>query len=279
MTRTILTLLLATSSLTLAARAQDADKPAQEEKPAPRQDFRTYEAQLKTTDCRKMPNRTTTVDCAYAHAQLKVIPLVNATAQSDANEILIAVRNLFDPSIKIYLIADQSAIAVTTYPEEIARIESLIHILDRPHPSYRLTFTLTESDAGKRLGVQHFSLVAVAGQRTTMKQGSKIPVATGSYNEGDKNTQTQFTYLDIGMNFDVTATPAGSGISLKAKVEQSSTAPEPVTIAGVNEPIVRQSVIDGTALVTFGKPLTLGAVDVPASTRHIDIDVTAEPIP
>jgi type II secretory pathway component GspD/PulD (secretin) len=279
MTRTLLTLLLATSSLTLAARAQDADKSTPDEKSAPRQDYRTYEAQLKTTDCRKMPNRTLVNDCTVAHSQVKVIPLVNATAQNDANEILIAARNVFDPSIKIYLLASQNAIVVSTYPEEFARIEALVHTLDRPHPSYRLTFTLTESDAGKRLGVQHFSLVAVSGQRTQMKQGSKIPVATGSYDEGDKGTQTQFTYLDIGMNFDVTVEPAGTGVSLKAKVEQSSTAPESVTIAGVTEPIVRQSVIDGTSLLTLGKPLTLGAVDVPGSTRHIDIDVMVEPIP
>ena len=60
-------------------------------------------------------------------------------------------------------------------------------------------------DDGRRVGTQHFSMVLVSNQRTTMKQGSKIPIATGTFSEtGSASTQTQFTYLDVGLNFDAT---------------------------------------------------------------------------
>ena len=61
-------------------------------------------------------------------------------------------------------------------------------------------------------------------------------------------------------------------------MEQSSVAPERQTIANVEEPIVRQSVLEGTSILTPGKPANLGGIDIVGSTRHIDIEVVAEQI-
>ena len=192
----------------------------------------------------------------------RVIYLKNASVQNDANEVLVALRNSLDPATKIYLVSNQNAIVIATYPEEFARAETLVHALDRFHRAYRLTYTIAESDAGKRIGIQHFSMIVVAGQRTTLKQGSKVPVSTGSYSNGDKSVQQQFTYLDVGMNFDATLVQVGDNLQLKTKVEQSSVA-DSQNIAGVQEPIIRQSVMEGVANLTPGKPITIGAIDVP----------------
>lgn len=231
------------------------------------------------TDCRKQSNRTQVTDCTVARSQTRTIFLTNATHQNDANEILIAVRNTFEPSLKIYLIASKNAISITSYPEELDRIQAFIKTLDIPRPEYRLTYTLTDFDGDKRVGTQHFSMVVVSGQRMTFKQGSKIPVATGKYDDGKASGgTTQFTYLDVGMNFDATVTEAAGGVSLDSKVEQSSAAPDPVTIAGVNEPIIRQSVFQGSSLLSPGKPVILGSADIAGSTHHLDITVLMEPI-
>ena len=153
--------------------------------------------------------------------------------------------------------------------------QKIIKELDRPKKTYRLTFTFGESDAGKRIGVLHFSIVVVAGQRTSLKQGSKVPVMTGSTSDPQ---QTQFQYLDIGMNFDTTVQDLPGGLFLKTKVEQSSLADEHMSGPLAPEPIVRQTALEGMSALTLGKPLTLGSVDVPGSTRHVDIEVVAEPI-
>ena len=116
--------------------------------------------------------------------------------------------------------------------------------LDRPKKTYRVTYTITEFDAGKRIGTQHFALIIVSGQRTTLKQGSKVPVATGTYKDGSASAQAQFTYLDVGMNIDASIEDSSTGLRLKSKVEQSSIADSSV-IADVKEPIIRQSVIEG----------------------------------
>jgi hypothetical protein len=143
--------------------------------------------------------------------------------------------------------------------------------------SYRLTFTVTELDGTHRVGSQHFALVAVTGGRTTMKQGSKIPIATGTVKEGS-GQQTQFTYLDIGINIDASLDDVGAEnrVSLRSKIEQSGVGEER-TISGVTEPVIRQTVLEGTSMLTVGQPLTIGSVDIPGSTRHLDVEALLEP--
>jgi hypothetical protein len=198
------------------------------------------------------------------------------TQQNYANDILIALRNLLSVRSKLYLVASQNAIVLAATPEDQTAAQKMINELDRPKKTYRLTFTLAESDAGKRIGMQHFSMVVVAGQRTALKQGSKVPAMTGSSKDSD---QTQFMYIDIGMNFDATIEYTPSGLYLKSKVEQSSLADEHFSGPLAPEPIVRTTTLEGTSLITPAKPLALGSVDVAGSTRHIDIEVVAEPMP
>jgi type II secretory pathway component GspD/PulD (secretin) len=113
----------------------------------------------------------------------------------------------------------------------------------------------------------------------TLKQGSKIPLATGSYSGGaGAGVQTQFQYVDLGMSFDVTPASVAGGAVLKTKVEQSSAA-EDKLIEGINEPVIRQATLEGTSVAKLGKPLMLGSLDIPGSTAHLDVEVTVELVP
>jgi len=147
--------------------------------------------------------------------------------------------------------------------------------------TYRLTYTLTVSDGGKRVGVQHFAMtVSAPTNRGTVKMGEKIPVVTGTYGPNSQaGAQTQFTYLDVGINIDATITEDANGIELTSKVEQSSVAPAPSKLDGVEEPVIRQMVLSNTSLLVPGKSVILGSMDLPDSTRHVEIEVTAEQLP
>ena len=57
--------------------------------------------------------------------------LTNVSQQNDANEVLIALRNLLDPSLKIYLVASQNAIVLRATPDELDLANKLIGDLDR----------------------------------------------------------------------------------------------------------------------------------------------------
>jgi type II secretory pathway component GspD/PulD (secretin) len=204
--------------------------------------------------------------------------LTNATQANDGNEIMVAVRNLLSPDVKVLFSMSQNAIMVRGTADELALAQKIISDLDRAKKTYRLTFTTTETDGGKRVGVQHFAMVVVAGQRTVMKQGSKVPIATGSYNAtGSTGAQTQFTYIDVGMNFDVNLDELANGVRLRSKVEQLGIA-EQTSGLGSQDPIIRQSLLEGTSFLTAGKPMVLGSIDIPGSTRHLDFEVVMEPV-
>ncbi len=208
--------------------------------------------------------------------ETRVFHLANVATDAEAQRIDSAIRNMVDPQTKIYLVEETHDIVVSAPAEQIEIVGKLVSELDRPKKAYRLIYTIAESENGKRIGVQHFAMVVLVGQRIMLKQGDKIPVATGSYSSG--TVQTQFTYLDVGMNFDSTLDQFGAGLRLRSKVEQSSGS-ESVPMGNVQEPIIRQSTIEGTSVIVPGKPLILGSLDIVGSTRHTDIEVIAEPLP
>ena len=142
--------------------------------------------------------------------------------------------------------------------------------------TYRLTYTLTETDGGKRVGTQHFAMIVVSGRKTVLKQGSRVPLVTGSLSNSG-GAQNQVQYIDIGLNVDASIEESGDGVRLNTQVEQSSIAEEKSGL-GTQDPIVRQSKLEGTSILIAGKPLLLGSMDIPRSARHLDIEVVMEPV-
>jgi type II secretory pathway component GspD/PulD (secretin) len=208
---------------------------------------------------------------------MKIYTLKNATQTNDANEILVALRNIMDPSTKIFLVASRNEIVVRASDADLALAQRIIDELDRPHRSWRLTYTLTERDGTKTVGTRHFAMVVASGQRATLKNGSKVPVLTGSYKPDSSVQEQQFTYLDVGTNLDATLTEFGEGAELKTKVEESGISDEKSTV-GLQDPLVRQTVLEDVVTLTPGKPLVLGWVDVPGTSRHTEIEVVMEPV-
>ena len=268
--------------------------------------------------------------------------LTNVSQQNDANEIMVAIRNLLDPGLKIYLVASQNALVIRATPDELILAEKLINDLDRTRPevvvdvavlevsrqlernlgitlpqSFGLTpqysnanisnttGTTTTSTTGttsstassgltlNTLGnlnatnfavsitggtvnallsdsdtriLQNPRIRATDGQHATLKIGSKIPVATGSFSAGAAiptaglGVQTQFTYLDVGVNIDITPTVHyDREVSLKLKIEISSQNGS-VTITGVTEPIISQRVVDQVIQLKDGEPAILAGL-------------------
>src|SRR5215467_2950165 len=142
--------------------------------------------------------------------------------------------------------------------------------------TFRLTYTLTETDGGKRVGTQHFAMIVVSGRNTVLKQGNRVPLVAGSVSTS-AGAQTQVQYLDVGLNIDASIEESADGVKLNTAVEQSSIA-EWKSGFGTPDPIVRQAKLEGTSILTAGKPLILGSMDVPHTARHLDIEVVMEPV-
>ncbi len=273
--------------------------------------------------------------------------LTNVSQQNDANEIMVAIRNLLDPGLKIYLVASQNALVIRGTPDELILAEKIINDLDRTKPevvvdvaelevtrqlerdigitlptSFGLTpqysnanelqnsavtttntTTTTSGFTLNTLGNLNATNFAVTlgggtvnallndndtrllenprvrctdGQHATVKVGSKIPVATGSYSAGTAITtaslgvETQFTYLDVGVNIDMTPTVHYDGeISLKLKVGVSAQNGS-VTISGVTEPIISQRESDQVIQLKDGEPALLAGLVQVQDTKNVN---------
>ena len=197
--------------------------------------------------------------------EIRTYQLAHAASAAEANEVLTSVRVLTDPSIRLYLDPSTKSISVRAAPEQFVQIEKVLHDLDKPRKAYRITYIVTESDGGKKVGLQRFAMAAEAGERVNLKQGSRVPYSSGN----------QFSYYDVGLNFDTTPDSVDQGVQLKSKVEQSGVV-EDRTNSVPGPPVIRQGTLEGISIVPLGKVTSLGAIDVPGSTRHVDIDVLVE---
>ena len=130
------------------------------------------------------------------------------------------------------------------------------------------------TDADTRI-LQNPRVRATDGQRAQLKIGSKIPVATGSYSSTLSTTaslgvQTQFTYLDVGVNIDMTPTVHfDREISLKLIIEISSQT-STVPLDGVNEPVISQRKAEQTIQLKDGEPSILAGLLQKQDTKTVN---------
>jgi general secretion pathway protein D len=105
------------------------------------------------------------------------------------------------------------------------------------------------------------------GQKATMKIGSRIPIATGSFQSGvgvaaavTPLAETQFQYIDVGVNIEMTPTVHyNHDVTMKLAIEVSSESNN-VTIEGVTEPIIAQKKSEQTIRLREGEASVLTGI-------------------
>jgi hypothetical protein len=196
--------------------------------------------------------------------------LTNITQENDANYLVSDLRNML-PTAKVIYVPSQSAISIRASAEDIALAKKILSDLDKTKKIYRLTYTMTEKDSGKTIGVQHFSIIVASGSMSVLKQGSRVPIVTNTSSAGSN----EVTYLDLGQEIQASLDGYLDGVRLRTKVVQSSIAEERSSV-GTPDPIIRQTTLEGTSTLVQGKTLVLGSLDVPGSTRQQEVEVVAE---
>jgi type II secretory pathway component GspD/PulD (secretin) len=205
---------------------------------------------------------------------VQTIFLSNATQQNDLNDVATDLRNVM-PKAHIFPDQGQNAITLRATEEDLPTAQKLIADLDKPRKLYRLTYTITDFENGKRTGSQHFVFLAVAGERTIFKQGSRVPIVIGTVEKQTTNQSSEIQYQDIGLSIEATVSGSGDTLMLRSKVEQSSVGGDKSAVVAP-DPVVRQSVLQGSAKLAQNKPFVLGSLDLPGTTRHQEIEVVAE---
>jgi general secretion pathway protein D len=130
-------------------------------------------------------------------------------------------------------------------------------------PSATANFML--SDGNTRV-IQNPQIRAADGQKATLKIGDRVPIATGSYQAGiavsgvSPLVNTQFQYIDVGVNVDITPTiHADRSVTLKISMDVSSVTGS-VNIGGISQPVIGQRRIEHEIRLREGEVNLLGGI-------------------
>jgi general secretion pathway protein D len=121
------------------------------------------------------------------------------------------------------------------------------------------------SDTSTRL-IQNPQIRSVDGQKASLKIGDRVPVATGSFQPGiggvgiNPLVNTQFQYLDVGVNIDVTPRIHANGdVTLKVAMDISSVTGNS-NIGGIDQPIIGQRKIEHEVRLKEGEANLMGGM-------------------
>lgn len=131
---------------------------------------------------------------------------------------------------------------------------------------FKVDFTVRDSgDAGGKTG-RKYSMMVYGQDKGIFKIGNRVPVPTS----GSGMQNSQFTYVDVGVNIDVMLQEAMGKIGMRADLDLST--------AIVNDkmpgsaPTISQIKMAISTAVPPGKPTIVASFDDPVTSRKFDIE-------
>ena len=268
--------------------------------------------------------------------------LGNITQANDLNEVLNAVRNLMDTTVKMQAVPSQNAIVMRGTPDQLLLAQKIIDDLDKAKPEVVVdiavlevnkdllrniglqlpgsigvqlqsstaattaatttpttglpgtsgtTPSLTVNDLGNlnatNFGIsigaatlnmlltdsdtrvlQNPQIRAVDGEKATLKIGSKVPIATGSFSPGagiaaagiSPLVSTQFSYIDVGVTIDMQPTIHYDGdVSMKLHIVVSNITSYS-NLGGIEQPVIGQQDLQQVIRMREGQANLLGGI-------------------
>ncbi len=169
----------------------------------------------------------------------------------------------------------------TTVPQ--ITLQNLKHLTTADYsvtlPGAVANFALTDN---RTRIIQDPELRVTDGQKATLKIGNRVPVATGSFQAGvgvgvgggagvvNPLVNTQFQYIDVGVNIDVTPrVHPDNQVSMKLTIEVSSIAGTS-NIGGINQPVISQRKIEHDVRLKEGEVNVLGGLIDRTDTKNLN---------
>jgi general secretion pathway protein D len=139
-------------------------------------------------------------------------------------------------------------------------------------PSANLSAVMNDSDTKL---IQNPQIRALDNQKASLKIGDKVPVATGSFQPGiggvgiNPLVNTQFQYLDVGVNIDITPHVHANGeVTLKISMDVSAVTGQS-NIGGISQPIIGQRKIEHEIRLKDGEANLLGGIMEDHQTKSL----------
>ncbi len=137
------------------------------------------------------------------------------------------------------------------------------------------SFTFLASDSDTKL-LQNPEIRVLNDEKATLRIGDRVPIATGSFQPGiiggggvSPLVSTQFQYLDVGVNIDITPhIHSDNEVTLKMVLEISSVTGSE-NIGGITQPIIGQRRIEHETRLADGDVNLLGGILEDSETQSL----------
>ncbi|MGA9568284.1 MAG: cohesin domain-containing protein [Candidatus Korobacteraceae bacterium] len=124
--------------------------------------------------------------------------------------------------------------------------------------------------------LQQPQIRALDGQKASLKIGQRVPVATGSFQPGiggvgiNPLVNTQFNYIDVGVNIDVTPRVHGTDeVTLKLAMDISAV-DSYQNIGGIQQPVIGQRKIEHEIRMREGEANIMGGILEETESKSIN---------
>ncbi len=135
-----------------------------------------------------------------------------------------------------------------------------------PRALYRLEYTVSGYEAGKKVHSRSYVLLGEDGKQVRSRIGSRVPVATGQ--------SGAFQYFDVGMHID--ATPifvSDTTVSVRTRIEATAIATKEG--AELKTPILQNFQNDSAITIPVDKAFVLTSQDEPGSGLNLQVQLIA----
>jgi hypothetical protein len=143
-----------------------------------------------------------------------------------------------------------------------------------PPRSYRLDYTLTESEDGKKIDSRQYSISVGGGTASgrpwqgQVQIGTRVPVVLKS--------DGTIEYVDVGTKINGFISMRDGAHVLDTDCDVSSVAPDEAKVDG--RPILRTLMIRNETPVVIGKAMMVGTAEDPNSKRKFQLEITVTEI-
>jgi len=154
---------------------------------------------------------------------------------------------------------------VTSRAQEQTGAKAPAATAEKPVSAYHLDFSVNELENGKKINARQYAMNLDTEDSNSLKIGTRVPVEA---------KQGEFQYIDVGTNIWSRLKERDNSLLLEVRCEISNFA-VPGQANGANSmPVLRQIQINGSTIAFAGKPIVIGSVDDPNSTRQFQLEVT-----
>lgn len=142
-------------------------------------------------------------------------------------------------------------------------------------PGATANFVLTDTTTKI---IQNPEIRSIDGQPAKLNIGSRVPIATGSFQAGvgvgttsvNPLVNTQFTYIDVGVNVNITPrVHPNHEVSLKVQLEVSQVI-STATIGGIQQPVIGQNKIEHDIRLREGEASILGGLFTKTDAKTVN---------